>query len=130
MKNFDCYREDAGYYGIADIPKQYKYYAYKSGEAMIYDSSVEAQKFSQITEKVCVNTAEAEACRNARREAEGRAKTAWLIDLRSDYQSLSDAVFNVCYAEAYEDGHSAGYDEVRNCMDSVVEFAEKILSLK
>lgn len=130
MKNFDHYLADAGYYDIADIPQQYKYYAYKAGECSVFKLVAEARKFSGNIEKVCVNTEEAKACRNARQEAEGRAQTAWLADLRGEYQYLSDAVFNACYAEAYEDGYSAGYDEVRNCMVSVVDFAEKILQLK
>lgn len=51
----------------------------------------------------------------------------WKEKLRGEHYHLNDATFNVCYSKAYDDGHSAGYGEVRNTMWEVVDFAEKII---
>ena len=51
----------------------------------------------------------------------------WKEKLRGEHSHLNDDTFNACYSKAYDDGHSAGYGEVRNAMWEVVEFAEKII---
>lgn len=57
-----------------------------------------------------------------------RLETIWKEKLRNEHSDLNDATFNACYSKAYEDGHSAGYSEVRNCMIDIADFAEKIIA--
>jgi hypothetical protein len=49
------------------------------------------------------------------------------VDLREQYADLPVAVFNLCYSQAYDRGHSSGYDEVANYMIDIVYFAQKII---
>lgn len=54
--------------------------------------------------------------------------TIWKEKLREEYPNLNDATFLECYVKAFDDGHSAGYGEVRNCMIDIADFAEKIIA--
>jgi flagellar biosynthesis/type III secretory pathway protein FliH len=127
MRPYSEYLTAAGYDDIVDVKKEFAF-AYKNGEAKKFDCWNDAIQFSKQTEKVCINQEEFDANCKAFQEVEGRAQTAWMKDLREEYSSLSDKVFNICYSQAYEDGHSAGYDEIRNYMYSTTEFAEAIIS--
>lgn len=59
---------------------------------------------------------------------QNRIAGIWRDKLRNDHSNLNEATFNACYSKAYEDGHSAGYGEVRSCMDDIADFAEKIIA--
>ena len=65
--------------------------------------------------------------RQAAWNEQNRILGIWKEKLRSEYSHLNDATFNACYSKAYDEGHSAGYGEVRNAMWEVVEFAETII---
>ena len=65
--------------------------------------------------------------RQAAWNEQNRILGIWKEKLRSEYSHLNDATFDACYSKAYEDGHSSGYSEVRNCMDDITEFAWKII---
>lgn len=67
------------------------------------------------------------AARQAARDEQNRILGVWMDKLRKDYPLLNDDTFNACYSMAYDKGHSAGYSEVRNCMDDITEFAWKII---
>ncbi len=69
-----------------------------------------------------------EAALSAHRAERTRLETIWKEKLRGEHSDLNDATFNACYSKAYEDGHSAGYSEVRNCMIDIADFAEKIIA--
>lgn len=58
-----------------------------------------------------------------------KAANNWHSDLRSEYKDLSNNVFDICYDEAYDRGHHAGYDEVVYQMEHIVIFAKKILNM-
>lgn len=65
-------------------------------------------------------------------EAAYRVKQAfiqniWDEKLRTEYEHLPNAVYEILYSRAYEDGHSAGWDEVRNYM---IGYDELYKSLK
>lgn len=54
-------------------------------------------------------------------------------DLKAQFGDVVDSVYNVCYARAYEKGHSNGYDEVANYLVKEVEYLmelEKLLCIK
>lgn len=59
-------------------------------------------------------------------ENNARVQDAWRKKLRETYASIPEPVYSVLYAKAYADGHSAGYEEVRNVLDGVVSFYEDI----
>lgn len=53
---------------------------------------------------------------------------AWRAKLRQQYAAIPEGVYAVLYDKAYADGHSGGYDEVRNTLANVVSFYEDIVS--
>ena len=55
------------------------------------------------------------------------ATQRWYDELRSENDHLGDSTFLIVYQLAYEDGHSAGYDEVGLMFDKHDEFAMAIL---
>lgn len=106
---------------------EYKYFAYKNGESKEFNSMAEAKNFSSNTEKVQTNKEEVQKYHNERRALENKASEIWHNALREEYDYLPDAIYNLCYSKAYEDGHSAGYDEVANEMIDLADMAEKIM---
>jgi len=90
----------------------YKYYAYKDGKAYEFGTRQEAHAFSNLVEHTVANKDEIRAFQDKQTEAEIAAVELWLKELRADYPELTDKQFGVIYDKAYEDGHSAGYDEV------------------
>lgn len=66
----------------------------------------------------------------SRAEKESKAQDLFYKSLREEYSTLSDSLFQICYSEAYDRGHSAGYDEVANYMHSVVSFAKQVRKAK
>lgn len=52
----------------------------------------------------------------------------WYADLRDEY-ILSDDMFKLIYSEAYERGHSAGYDEVANYFPDLVDFVRRAITI-
>lgn len=105
--------KQVGYDRTAEWPKPiYKYFAYKSGKAHEFTTRQEALAFSKNVESVLANQDEIDAFCNRQREGERVAADLWMKELRADYPELTDKQFNMIYDKAYEDGHSAGYDEV------------------
>lgn len=108
------------------------WFAYKNGEvvyrSLLSQEDAEKRGNTKVVEKVCVNKADIDAWDEVRQQTECRAETKWYEDLREEYSFLNSTVFSLCYAEAYDRGHSSGYDEVANYMIDIVYFAEKILA--
>jgi hypothetical protein len=102
------------------------YFAYKNGEAVEFETADAARKFSKLFESVAKNRDEIEEYNQRLQEKEQEAVDLWFKGLRAEYSDLSDALFNMAYGEAYERGHSSGYDEVANCMIDIVDFIEKV----
>ena len=111
---------------------EYMWIAYKNGE-VVYRSllsweDAEARGNTEVVEKVCVNKADIDAWDEVQEQTVCRAETKWYEDLREEYSFLNSPVFNLCYTEAHDRGHSSGHDEIANCMIDIVYFAEKILA--
>ena len=118
-------------YSTRPRPK-YAWFAYKNG-VVVYRSLLsweDAEKCgnTEVVENVCVNKADIDAWDEVQEQAVCRAETKWYEDLREEYSFLNSTVFNLCYNEAQDRGHSSGYDEVANYMIDIVCFAEKILA--
>jgi len=109
---------------------KYTYFAYKEGKSQQFLTEQEAKNFSKNIERVTINKDEIDTYHIERREQETKAVRIWQQYLRNEYSYLSDELFDLCYSKAYDEGHSAGYDEVGNCMFEYVEFAEKVLKSK
>lgn len=61
---------------------------------------------------------------------EEEAKKIFHKSLRDDYPHISDKLFNICYAEAYNQESVHGLDDVAVKLRDVVDFAKMILKLK
>lgn len=113
MITFQDACKQVGYDRTAEwIVPIFKYFAYKSGVAKQFDTRKEAEAFSNNVERVIVNQSERDSFRRKQADGEASAAELWLKELRADYLELTDKQFGVIYDKAYEDGHSAGYDEV------------------
>ncbi len=106
---------------------EFTFFAYKNGETKQFSSNKEALGFSQNIEKVQVNEEEYKEKRKLYFEDCAKVDEYWMSELRKEFD-ISDKLFDVCYSEAYDRGHSAGYHEVYIYMIEVVEFAEKIIT--
>ena len=113
MITFQNACEQVGYDRTAPRPEPiYKYFAYKAGVAKQFDTRKEAVAFSNIVERVIVNQSERDSFGKKQADGEAAAAELWMKELCDDYPELTDKQFGIIYDKAYEDGHSAGYDEV------------------
>ena len=113
MITFQNACKQVGYDRTAEWPESiFKYFAYKSGVVKQFDTRQEAVAFSNIVERVTVNQSELDSFGRKQAEIEASAVNLWMKELRDDYPELTDKQFGIIYDKAYEDGHSAGYDEV------------------
>lgn len=102
------------------------YRAYKNGECKVFHSLKEANDFSKLVEKFVVNEEEYQQTLKEYYAFEAKVRLFWLNLLKEEF-NLPEKIFDVCYAEADERGHSYGYDAIRDIMYDVVEFYEKIM---
>lgn len=113
------------------IPKkEYQFYAYKNGTCTTFDNEKDAKNFSLLYEKNVTNKDEIDKYWETLKTLDRKAIEIWHSALREEWSELSTELFDVCYSQAYERGHSSGYDEVANLMYDIVEFAQRILSVK
>lgn len=113
MIKFEDACKQVGYDRSVKRPQNvYKYYAYKDGKAYEFATRQEAHAFSDLVEHTVANKDEIRAFQDKQTKAEIAAAELWLKELRDDYPELTDKQFSIIYDKAYEDGHSAGYDEV------------------
>lgn len=105
--------------------KNWKWRAYKNGECQVFETVKEASAFSTLVEKFTINDEEFKKQKEEYYAYENKVNELWLRELKKEFD-LPEKIFNVCYAEAYERGHSAGYNEVACCMYDIVDFYEKI----
>ena len=97
---------------------QYLYYAYKAGQAVAFKDRDQALEFSKNVERVAANNDET-TFRATQRELEKKAAKLWYDELRAEYAHFSKRQFELVYAKAYEDGHSAGYDDIASTFDDL-----------
>ena len=132
MKYFSYYMQEAGVPERSSKPEsKYVWHAYKNGR-LVYTSEVsradaELRGDTKLVEKVLQNEEEINAWKQLYEETSNKASDLWYADLREEYSYLNDAVFSLCYSKAWEDGHSAGHDEVESHMQDVVRFAEEVI---
>lgn len=132
MKKYIDYMQEAGVPAYNSKPEsKYVWHAYKNGR-LVYTSEVsradaELNGNTKTVEKVLQNEEEISAWKQLHKEASNKAFGLWYADLREEHSGLNDAVFNLCYEQAWDRGHSAGHDEVASYMQDAVSFAEKII---
>lgn len=112
---------------VAWPKREYKYFAYKGGEAKEFESREEAARFSTIIETVQTNEAEIKKHEIEYNRRYSMVFEVWYKGLRSDYADLNDEIFAKCYSKAYEDGHSSGHDNVANELDYIADFARDVI---
>lgn len=109
-----------GYDPRAERPApEYQYYAYKAGKAVAFPDFDLAMKYSRNVERVAINQNEIDGFRDNQRKLEQQAAKYWYDELRAEYAHFSKRQFELVYAKAYEDGHSAGYDDVASTFDDL-----------
>lgn len=62
-------------------------------------------------------------------EIESKAYDSYQADMRGENKDLSDDVYCLAYSEAYERGHSSGYDEVSYQMKDICDLIRKVIKL-
>lgn len=130
VKNMITFEEAIAHVGGYPEPvgRKLNYRAYKDGECKIFDDYVDASKFSNLIEKFVVNLEEWTSYKKKHDAVLVDATKFWMQELKTEF-NLSDSLFDVCYAEAWERGHSYGYDHISNCMTDVVSFVTKLQEL-
>jgi hypothetical protein len=109
------------------------WYAYKHGKFIgTAPTQEDCWKIynTHITERVCTNQDVIDCWRQQLRLHQQAIHTIWYNALREEYADISDALFDLCYGEAYDRGHSLGYSEMEGVMSSVVSFARKVLTCR
>ena len=115
MISFDEARKQVEYDPKAKPPvKITKYFAYKAGEVGVFETKKDALVFSKNIEEVLANQDEIKAFWDRQRWLEGAAVEVWYDALREEYRNLNGPQFKLIYEEAFENGHSDGYDQVAN----------------
>lgn len=75
-----------------------------------------------------MTTEERLAAREQRRKEEQYFRENLVDRIATDY-GFSLAIAKACVDKGWEDGHSAGYSEVRTQAEIAADFAEKILTI-
>ena len=120
-----------GFHESYTVPRPVvKYLAYFRGTCRGFDNNADALAYSPLVEKVIANEGEIAAAKERNDVLYSKAVKLFVDNLREEHRHLSDEVYDVCYAEAWDRGHSAGYDEVASELCSAVNFAERILAAK
>jgi flagellar biosynthesis/type III secretory pathway protein FliH len=132
MRTYAEICKSIGYARRATSPElKFQWVYYEQGKAIPCSSKFEAMKHTMWDELI---TPESKKIHDEFveqvRQNEHAAMEIFNTELRAEYSSLSDELFDACYSKAHERGHHAGYDEVGRIMDEVVEFANKVRRIK
>ena len=71
---------------------------------------------------------EALAAREQRRKAEKKYREILVNSIATDY-GFGEAIAKACVDKGWEDGHAAGYSEVRTQAEIAADFAKKIIAI-
>lgn len=109
-----------------------EYYVYNAGTLVAtytdYETATnKAKELKGVMQDFISNRTELDAYKVNRSAIIAEIQGQFLSELRAEYSDLDDVTFNLVYAYAYEDGHSAGYDEVAIYVGKYAEFANKVL---
>ena len=113
MLSYDEARRQVEYDPTAKPPAEItKVFAYKVGKVRVFETLQDALAFSRNVEEVVANQDEIKAFWDRQRGLEGAAVKVWFDALREEYRDINGSQFNLIYDEAFERGHSDGYDRV------------------
>lgn len=105
------------------------YYGYKTGVVIgQFATAQEALAAGATTTEKSLDEKAFRAANNAYRLHQQRLGEAFYARLRAEHPDLSDAVFALVYGKAYEDGHSAGFQEVELYVNTIADFACQIMA--
>lgn len=123
---FEDYTRDLRVHEEVEPPVvEYVWFAYKNGVAHKVDSRRAAEAISSNIEKFVTKESQAafDAYWSELRALECAAVEAWREALRNVYANIPDRVYNRLMSEAWDRGHSAGYDSIANSLDDLVALA-------
>ena len=103
------------------------YYTYAKGVVTEHATREQALLASNTIERFVVNQDEIDEYNEMKATQYAAVDDEWMRLLREEYVELPQEVFDICYQEAYERGHSHGHDEVANVMISVIDFTRRLL---
>ena len=104
-----------------------KYYAYKNGNSVLYDTRQEAESYSKMIERVCINQDKVDEYWIEYKNVNTLVFDTWYDELREEYSRFNDDQFNLIYRMACDKGDSYGYDEVASYMIQFSAFADSLL---
>ncbi len=126
MKTWEECCSEVGYNPMEYNPpvQQYKWFAYKDGNAIECNSQTEAMFLSKNFEKVkdLASKETIEMYWENRRDLEGKAADVWEASLRNEFEDVPVSIYNLCYNKAYEDNHSEGRDSVYYKISEYMDF--------
>ena len=110
------------------------YFAYKGGESKKFNTKEEAMAFSNNIE-ANLDKAAYEAARSKYNQEDNKAIEKVVQAMKKEIGGYGDnekdnKLFDLIYCEAYEDGHSSGYNEIYNYLldyDNLIQRAIKIV---
>lgn len=130
MKNYQACCDEVGYDRSWNPPeKQYTYYAYLNGTCTQFSNESEAKKFSRLHERKVTNQDEVDSYFEERTRLAKLVFDLWYSGLREEYSDLSDEMFSLIYGQAYEDGHSSGYDSVYAYFVDIYHFTLEVIKV-
>lgn len=111
-----------------NLPKpEVAYFAYKegklAGKCLTRES---ARNISNVIERVVVNQDEIDAARAAVAALSAELKDAFVKLLKED-SGRNDAVFDVIWARAWEEGHAYGLPSVESAFEDLDSFASDMV---
>ena len=107
--------------------KEYVWFAYKNGESKQFSSRKDALTFSENVERTELNPEDYKEKLKLYHADQQKVINYWIAEMRKEF-GVPDNIFDICYSEAYDRGHSYGYDEVYSYMIDSVAFAEKVVT--
>jgi hypothetical protein len=106
---------------------EYRWVGYSAGKIIECKSMTEAKNYT-LNDRLATpeSVKRREDFLNSNIEKERLVIELFKKSLRSEYNFLPKALYDVCYAEAYKRGYTSGYDSVAEAMADVVNFAKKV----
>lgn len=129
MDSYQSFLDEAGVKNPwSDYPDTYQYFAYKAGQSFgPFETREEAKKVSVNIEKIKLENPAKEAAIKEFVRLGLVGRESFLKALREEHLEVSDGVYDICYEEAYDRGHSAGYDEVAAHLPDYIYLAKRII---
>ena len=105
----------------------YRWVGYSGGKIIECRTMGEAAEYALHDRLATDESAKArEDFQKSKTEKEARAIEMFQKSLREEYPEVPDALYDVCYREAYTRGHASGLDDVAHILADVISFAELV----